>query len=307
MITARDIELLYNEQLPAWQLARDNYAALDKMLVRQVDVEGCNVAIQFNPCRTSSVTTNINKCHEKPCFLCNDNLPQEQLRLSLWNEYRVLVNPYPLFKHHFTIAATAHTPQRIAGRMGHMLQMAACFAPYTIFYNGPYSGASAPMHMHFQAAEGGFMPIERQWKEATRKEIAQCGEGCMFLLSGLLRPIVAIEGKNITDIESLFDTLYQSLGQLPVNQSCDEPMMNILARYEEGRYIVWVFPRAKHRPDCYYATGCERLLVSPGSVEMGGVFITVREEDYNAMSPETIHNIYSQVTPSQEELCKVFK
>lgn len=302
MIKSTDIENLFNEQLPQWQLARDNYEALNNMRVRHVDIDGCNISIQYNPSRKISVTTNINHCNERPCFLCGDNLPSEQYHIFLWYEYLILVNPYPLFNHHFTIAVTKHIPQRIHERIGHMLQMAESLAPYTIFYNGPHSGASAPMHMHFQAAEGGYMPIEKQWIDAIDKVICNYGDARIGISTTLHRPIFAIEGKKIEEIEVLFAKLYRALKQLPVNQSCEEPMMNILARYENGQYILLVFARAKHRPDCYYATGDEQYIISPGSVEMGGVFITIREEDFTRLTPEIICNIYKQITPSQEDI-----
>lgn len=302
MVTVNDIEMMYDRQLPSWQLVGDNYAALEKMMVREMVVNGCNMVIQYNPCRSTSVTANINKSHERPCFLCDHNLPTEQLRISLWDKYQVLVNPYPLFKHHYTIASTIHTPQRIAGRVNDMLQMSKCFAPYTLFYNGPYSGASAPMHMHFQASEEGYMPIEKQWKTNPRHEVMRCNNTHLSYIEGLLRPIFVIEGADIEEIERLFNTLYKVLFQLPHNKDCEEPMMNLMLRWEENHYIMLIFPRSKHRPDCYYANDATRLLISPGSVEMGGIFVTIDNHDFATLTPENVIQIYREVTPSQEDI-----
>ncbi len=302
MVTTNDIEMMYDRQLPSWQLAGDNYTALDRMLVRKVIVNDCDMIIQFNPCRTTSVTANINKSHERPCFLCNENLPAEQLRMPLEINYQILVNPYPLFKHHYTIASTIHTPQRISGRVSDMLRLSKCFAPYTLFYNGPYSGASAPMHMHFQMAEEGYMPVEKQWKHATRHEVMKCNHSYLGYIEELLRPIFVIEGETMEEIEVLFDRVYKALSQLSFNKECDEPMMNLFARWEDNHYVLLIFPRSQHRPDCYYANDNTRHLISPGSVEMGGVFITINEHDYTTLSPEIISQIYSEVTPSQEDI-----
>lgn len=305
MITSTQIEQLFDEQLHTWELARCNYAALDNIMVRHITVDNCDVTIQFNPCRVTSATTNIKTCNERPCFLCDAHLPQEQLRIPLSNEYQVLVNPYPIFRHHFTISSLSHTPQRIGDRVGYMLSLVQSCSPYTIFYNGPYSGASAPMHMHFQAAESGIMPIEWQWKVAPRSEITRYGSSCMYNIENMKRAIIAIEGERIDELEKLFERLYKSMSQLSINKECEEPMMNIIARYEEGRYILLVFPRAKHRPDCYYASGSSQHLISPGSVEMGGLFITVREEDFTTLTSHIISDIYQEISLSQADIHRV--
>lgn len=297
-----DIENLYNRQLQMWDTARRNYNHLDNIEVRDVAIEGVDVRIQHNPGRITSVSAQIDKPRERVCFLCSENLPEEQMRHSyLDGEYQILVNPYPIFRPHFTIPAVAHTPQRIAGRLGAMLQLAHDCAPYTIFYNGPRCGASAPMHMHFQAAKAGCMPIERQWKEAQRDVLCKHRSGELSFERDLLRPVFVITATKKSDAEYLFEQLYKALP--PVAD--EEPMMNLMARYEDEQYVILLFPRAKHRPDCYYATDGTQRLISPGTVEMGGLFITPRSSDFKQLTTSEIISIYREVSASPKTIEKI--
>ena len=304
MCNTLDIEQLYNQQLQRWEMAHHNYKQLDNVEVRSLVIDGADVRIQHNPGRIQSVSARIDKPQKAACFLCQENLPTEQMRLPYHNgEYHILVNPFPIFRPHYTIPAVAHTPQRIAGRMDVMLQLAHDCAPYTIFYNGPRCGASAPMHMHFQAAQAGYMPIERQWRNATSSLLRTHNTGKLSLISNLMRPIFVITTTQADDAAHLFEMLYDAMPPI----SDEEPMMNIMARYEEGEYILLVFPRAKHRPDCYYTEGNSQRLISPGTVEMGGLFITPRSSDYEKLTTKEIIDIYTEVSTSPDEINQIIK
>lgn len=78
-------------------------------------------------------------------------------------------------------------------------------------------------------------------------------------------------------------------------------MMNVLVWYEEEKWTVVVFPRKKHRPTCYTAEGDARLLSSPASVDLGGVFITPLEADFCKITAEDVFQILSEVSLSAEE------
>ena len=301
MPTANELHNMHKAQMECWEMARLNYQVLDSTEVRNVMCNGVEVRLQHNPARITSVTSRPQQAaKEKGCFLCNEQLPAEQLRLAYDESYHLLVNPYPIFKQHFTIPTLLHTPQRIATRMSDMLHMARTFAPYTIFYNGPACGASAPMHMHFQAVEAGIMPIEQQYRTATRTVIGHRNSAQLALLSGLLRHVFVIEARELTDAVSLFDTLYNAMSSQPDN----EPMMNIIARYETElqAWVILIFPRSAHRPACYHAQDASHRLISPASVEMGGLIITPRHEDFEQLTAEEITTIYNEVSPSQSTI-----
>lgn len=291
---------LRRKQLASWEMARLNYEALGKANVRKLSCNNIEFAIQHNPKRITSVTASAPTNYEDGCFLCNENLPQEQLRMPiLGGKYQILVNPYPIFGQHFTIPTTTHTPQSIDGRINDMLQIAEDYAPYTIFYNGARCGASAPMHMHFQMVEGGLLPIEQEWKSAKERVLRQeVGAGKLSLLNNMQRPAFLITSHDKWSAKMLCEELCNALPSQPG----EEPMMNIIARYENAQYVVLVLPRTKHRPDCYYATDMSQRLISPASVEMGGLFITPREEDFANLTIEEICNIYNEVAPSNEEI-----
>ena len=294
---------LHQQQLKSWELAYANYEQLSNTEVREVKCDNITIRIQHNPQRIHSVTSSATKNAATNCFLCNENLPQEQLRLPILNgKYQILVNPYPIFEQHFTIPTTTHTPQSIDKRIEDMITIARQYSPYTIFYNGAQCGASAPMHMHFQAVEGGLMPIEQQWKDAEEIILNKVSfTGTLSLLKQLHRPVFIIRGAVDTEIKYLFDKLYEALPSQPN----EEPMINIIARYEDAQWIVMVFPRAKHRPECYYADNDSQRLISPASVEMGGLIITPRKEDYEQLTPQEIINIYKEVSLSDKETDRI--
>lgn len=298
MLTYSDIDNLFEAQIPQWQLAFDNYDALHNIEVRNIIVNGIEVRIQHNPARITSVSSKPHATVQQSCFLCHDNLPQQQLQLPYNERFTILVNPYPIFDRHFTIPATIHTPQRIAENFDTMLQLARSCTPYTLFYNGPRCGASAPMHLHFQAGNSGYMPIEQQWHKAPNRHITTYGEATLSLVEGVLRPIFCITSTRNNDAEVLFDKLYDAIPPIVG----EEPMMNIIMRCDNDTLTTLIFPRAKHRPDCYYASDNNRLLISPGSVEMGGVFITPRKEDFEKITAQDIINIYNEVALSDEKV-----
>jgi hypothetical protein len=51
-----------------------------------------------------------------------------------------------------------------------------------------------------------------------------------------------------------------------------------------------------HRPSQFFAEGEAQLLISPASVDFGGVFITPRKEDFDKINAADIANIFEQVT-----------
>jgi len=264
---------LFEEQLKEWELAKNNYKALEEVKVKTLNVNGYPYKVQFNPARITSSAAKVDpkSIQERKCFLCAENRPQEQEGIPFNERYTILVNPYPIFPRHLTIPLLEHQPQLIASRFGDMLDLAQQLDDYTVFYNGPKCGASAPDHFHFQAGNKGFLPIEKEadWKNSIR-----------------------IESDDKQEMLDNFKRIYDSL---PWQAEDTEPMLNILTWYENGKWITYLFPRKKHRPSCYFAENEAKLLISPASVDLGGVIITPLEKDFERITPEDIAGILGEV------------
>lgn len=294
------INSLLAGQLASWETARDNYAALSRVRVKELNVNGIPYKVQFNPARMASSVARVDarSIQERKCFLCPTNLPPAQKGIPFGGHYTILVNPFPIFRRHLTIPEKEHLPQRIAVRFGDMLDLAQALSEYTIFYNGPKCGASAPDHAHFQAGNKGFLPIEKDWREQVAGKIIDHEKSALFYLNDAPRTTLVIETAEKRIAMKLFDIVYQSL---PVKSGEEEPMMNVLAMYEHSKWIVFIFPRALHRPSCYTAPGEANLLCSPASVDLGGAFITPVEKDFMKITAEDIERILSEVCLSEAD------
>ncbi|TVR74814.1 MAG: DUF4922 domain-containing protein [Marinilabiliales bacterium] len=284
-------------QLNQWPLAKKNYDDLDRVLIRDVAMPGNSlVRVQFNPARMRSSAARVDKksISERPCFLCAGNLPPEQKKIMFGDSYMVLVNPFPIFRRHLTIALTGHKDQLIRGRFVDMLTLARALEDYTLFYNGPRCGASAPDHFHFQAGIRGFMPVEKEARTLPRKRIKKEGAVVIDALEGCHRKTLVMEGDSPGELDRWFTKIYDILQDMQPGEN--EPMLNILAGYYGGIWRVVVFPRERHRPWQFEAEGEKQILLSPASVDFGGVWITPRQEDYEKIDQAVISDIFSQVS-----------
>ena len=288
-INSRQIREFLYAQLQDWELARKNYEALQNVETKEFENEGITVKVQFNPARivSSGAKVDDNSIRERKCFLCEANRPKEQKYIQ-YNDYQILVNPFPIFPEHFTIPAVAHTEQLIYSRFADMLDFARILDEYVLFYNGPKCGASAPDHTHFQAGSRGFLPIEKIAFDSGDKKPLQ-----------MLDYAILLQSSDKETVVSLFHKLYKSL---KIKESEKEPMMNILAWYECQRWLVAVFPRKKHRPECYYAEGAENILISPAAVDLGGVFITPLQKDFEKITATDLIQIRIEVCYSEREI-----
>lgn len=295
---------LLESQLQNWEQARGNYEALASVLVKECKVGPYTYRIQFNPARmvSSGAKVDAKTISQRKCFLCAANRPAVQQEVPFGTHYSLLINPFPIFPRHLTIPDKEHVDQRIEGRFGEMLQLAEALSDYTIFYNGPRCGASAPDHQHFQAGSRGFMPIETEWKEQGKHMVTRQGAATLWQLDDPVRSTFVLESGKAADAEILFSTVYQSL---PVKEGETEPMMNLLALYDTDKWVIFIFPRDKHRPSCYFAEGEAKLLSSPASVDMGGVFITPVEADFHKITAAHIQQILEEVCLPSTEMDKV--
>lgn len=166
MKNSKSIHKFVSDQLSRWPLACENFRALKNVKVRELEVGGLTVKLQFNPARMVSSAAKLTKedIARRKCFLCRDNRPAEQIMMKFdgrkGKKYDILVNPYPIFPEHLVIAKSRHTDQSIWRRYVDMLDLSRKYTEFTFFYNGPKSGASAPDHHHFQGAPKGLMPLE---------------------------------------------------------------------------------------------------------------------------------------------------
>ncbi len=303
-ISSSQAEELLKKQLVTWPLAKTNYEAYTKIRVNTFTVNGVSIQVQFNPHRKRSSTaqSNTQPVDAGKCFLCPNNLPVEQERLPFGRDYLVLCNPYPVFPEHFTIPTRSHVDQLIKNRYGDFLELAKRLDAFTIFYNGPKSGASAPDHAHFQAVTPDFMPIDRELSPlpaAFCRLVYQEPFGSIHTVTGYMRNGFIIKAQKKETAEKLF---FRTIQALPVDENETEPKMNIFGYYRNEEWLTIIIPRKTHRPRQFYADGEEQLRISPGAADMGGVLITVRTEDFEKINEILLEDIYTQVCYSDVEI-----
>lgn len=303
-LTSKQAKDLFHSQLNEWEMAKTNFDALQKVESKEFDFSDFIIKVQFNPARIQSSAAKVDakSIQERKCFLCPNNLPVVQKGIPFGSDYQVLVNPFPIFPEHFTIPAFQHTDQLILDRYGDMLELAKAMDNYTIFYNGPKCGASAPDHAHFQAGIKGFLPIENDIKNIQKEIITKSSDLTTYVLKNYLRNAFLIETNNKDAAIEFFKQLY---ALLELKEDDKEPMMNILTWYEAGKWYSVIFPREKHRPDCFYGEGEDNLLISPASVDLGGVFITPLEKDFKKITKEDIKDILKEISISDEKVQSV--
>ncbi|HBL75392.1 MAG: hypothetical protein A2W90_04090 [Bacteroidetes bacterium GWF2_42_66] len=291
------VKQLLIDQKNNWPTARKNYSELENVQVRVFDFDGFQIKVQFNPARiiSSSAKVDQQSIASRKCFLCAENRPAEQQQLTFGN-YEILVNPFPIFPEHFTIPRISHVPQFIPGKIGDMLDLAKALPDFTIFYNGPKCGASAPDHFHFQAGKKGFMPLESEIEFLKENKGIKRSENPVdiWAIKDGIRDFLFMESSGKEDVESCFNSIYEKLSDLNEHAG-EEPMMNILAGFENGKWQVFVFPRFRHRPWQYFEEGEKNILLSPASVDLGGVLITPMEKDFSKITKVDIADIFHQI------------
>jgi hypothetical protein len=299
---ASQVDLLFKDQLENWDLAKANYQGLQKVVSKSIPIgNGLEIFVQSNPERLASTSAKVDpkSISERKCFLCYANLPPSQKAIAYGDELLLLVNPFPIFPRHLTIPVREHVPQKIEGRILQMLQLAKELEDYVVFYNGPRCGASAPDHFHFQAGNKDFLPLLADLEKIEKTLVFQ-NEGCkVWAMNGYLRKALVISGSDVKAIEKIFSKVMLVLQNL--EESPEEPMINLLANCESGDYKVFIFPREVHRPWQFFAEGDDKVLFSPGSVDLAGVFILPRIEDFHKMDLETCKDTLQQVTLSDEK------
>lgn len=294
---------LFISQMNEWDLARDNYKQLKHVRTRKIGFGRFDLTIQFNPGRITSSAAKVDtrSIEARPCFLCEKNRPEKQRGLRFEESWTVLVNPFPIFPSHLTIVSDSHTDQRILPGFGTMLSLAAELQDYVIFYNGPQCGASAPDHLHFQAGNKRFLPIENDFESKTNCSLfSQKDDLNVWQWKDYLRGIVTFEGSDREGLTMGFEKFYSRFQIMQPERP--EPMLNILCSFSEGKWLLHIIPRKLHRPVQFFAEDAARIILSPASVDMGGVVITPREEDFIKITASDLTDIFGQVCFTDEEM-----
>ena len=233
---------------------------------------------------------------ERRCFLCLDHLPEGQKGILHWSEYLILCNPMPVFSSHLTVSHIDHRRQSISENIDTLFQLMVDFGSgWTLLYNGPKCGASAPDHLHFQAIPSGKMPIEKEIEETRQHTLVRQVEGVpLILLRDVGREIVMLQGDDPSKVGAVFERFLSALKKVLLID--EEPMMNIVGSYNENKWRLIIFPRRKHRPDIFFKEGDERVVVSPGVIDMGGILITPVVKDFERLDAAALEGIYKEVS-----------
>jgi ATP adenylyltransferase/5',5'''-P-1,P-4-tetraphosphate phosphorylase II len=275
----------------------DGYAALRETRVREIQCDGYSVHIQFNPGRIASTGAKVDpkSISERKCFLCLENLPSEQKAILYQEEFLILCNPVPIFDKHLTVTHTKHIPQSIEEFIPTFLALARSMSPaFTVFYNGPQCGASAPDHLHFQACPAGAISLAQEMMIPTRRELKKSvGEVTLYSLKDVGRQAVIIDGTSAAKVASVFTRMISVMQHLL--HTNEEPMMNALCSYLDGTWRVLVIPRRKHRPDVFFKDGEEQVMISPALVDIGGMVVAPIEKDFHRVDGKMIQSIYDEV------------
>lgn len=295
------ISRFFNRQLEVWTDARHHFRDLKHVETRQFSDQ---LKLQWNPVRIVSTGAKIDKktLGERPCFLCDKNRPKEQMSKQIDEKFHLLVNPFPILPVHFTIPARKHQPQLIYKNYGEMHRFISLHSDLMVFYNGPKCGASAPDHLHFQAGTNGILPLQTNWQRLSRNLtdiISLNDEEKISVVRDFIVPAFVIISKSAESDEALFRRLYKAM---PQRGDETEPMMNIISWRKGEEFISVVIPREKHRPEAYFAEGDAQFVVSPGALDMSGLIITPREEDFRKLTEEKALSLLQECGVSEGKM-----
>lgn len=316
----KEVDSLMRSQLIEWQQASENYKALKGVIIKQFALGDIDIKVQFNPARIVSSAAKVDpkSIKERKCFLCKSNRPIVQRGIDYKGvsaEYEILVNPFPIFPRHLTIPDKNHSRQEILQRYSDMLMLARDLDEYVVFYNGPKCGASAPDHCHFQAGNKGVLPIQQQLGKFKLQELpislaeskltqSELDNAHLYLVKEYIKGCFLIVSDSLLSQNAIFNKIYS---KLTIKEREWEPMLNILCWFNENNWYTALFLREKHRPSCFFADGDSNILLSPASVDLGGLYITPLEKDFNKIGIKEINEINNEIMVSQNNVDTIIK
>ena len=303
----KELNKFIKDQLSVWQLASSNFRALKTAPSREVDVFGLKCRIQYNPRRVISSTADTSPAAiaSRKCFLCADNRPKEQFHLGFegrkGRNYHIQINPYPIFRGHLVIVRDEHIPQEIWHHFPDMLDFAARYKDYLVFYNGPSSGASAPDHLHFQAIPKHNLPLEEvvdEFLDHPGEPLATVKDASLYKFDGYARGVFALKATTSKSLAKLF---YRLLDCTDRGKGEEEPMFNLYAYVKNGEYRTIVVMRSAKRSHHFYSEGADHLTISPGAADIAGLFVAPFREDYDKADTALLEELLSEVCISEDE------
>jgi hypothetical protein len=301
---ADDVGALIEHQKANWPMLGEGYRGLTQTETRRIEADGSSVIAQHNPARIRSTAAAVDKAsvQARKCFLCADNLPPEEKGIEYNENLVILCNPYPVVDKHLVIAHKSHVEQKIAGHIEDLLSLAFDLGEtYFVLYNGPECGASAPDHFHLQAGSRAQLPIEEVLQASEPPAEVDC-DVCedlarrdfeLFTIADFGRSAIIFRGASRIEILSWANQVIQALAQATGKT---EAMMNLICFFERGIFTLILFPRARHRPACFFAEGEDRLVISPGAVDMAGILVMPEHADYEKIDAAQIEAIFSEVS-----------
>ena len=309
------IHKFVGDQLSQWPLACGNFRALKDVSVREVEVGGLVVKLQFNPARigSSAAKTSKEELAKRRCFLCRENRPAEQIMLRFegrkGKKYDILVNPYPIFPDHLVIAKSKHTDQAIWHRYIDMLDLSKKYSGYTFFYNGPKSGASAPDHHHFQGAPKGLMPLENDVNASVGNAdvleyVTSVQDASLYHYKKFTAGVFFLRAETSKSAAKLF---YRLLDCADILEGDSEPRINLFSWWQDGEYRSIVVFRTSHRSHHYFSEGPDHLTMSPGCADMGGVFIVPIPEEYDKITSELLTELVEEVSITRADESRIIE
>ncbi|MCR5561605.1 MAG: DUF4922 domain-containing protein [Bacteroidales bacterium] len=302
-----DINKFISDQLSVWPLAAANFRLVKSAEYKEFTVGGQKVKVQMNPCRIASSTAEIDAAaiSARKCFLCPENRPKEQFHLKYEGKkgrsYNIQINPYPIFRNHLVIARDCHLPQTIWHHFPDMLLFARSFPEYTVYYNGPVSGASAPDHLHFQACPRGVLPLEANvdaFLDNPGPAIAGVQDASLYKYEGYTRGIYVMKA---TTQKSMAKLAYRLLECSPRREGEGEPRFNLYCWYNAGEFRTMVVLRSEFRSHHYWSKGADHLTMSPGAAEMGAFFVAPKPEDFAKINEKLLTEMIDEVSISEEQ------
>jgi len=266
-------------------------------------VAGAECWVQHNPRRLTSTTAAVEPgaVRARACFLCPEGLPPEERGLAIGDELVALCNPFPILDRHLVIVHRGHVPQRLAGRAGELLALARGLGPEDcVLYNGARCGASAPDHLHFQACSRARLPVEAALEG---RELRRAGSGGWLLMrpEQCGRTVLALRSPRRAELAGWLEGL---LAELPREADEAEPKLNLVCVHAGGSWTAYLFPRARHRPACFFAEGDARLLASPGAIDMAGVLVLPEQRDFQRIDAARLAAIYGEVTAAADAVAE---
>jgi len=297
------VEELFKKQLHEWSFLKLNYNAIGQIRLKNLEYPDYYLRVQFNPARIVSSSAKIDKTtiENRSCFLCENNRPAEQRYIQFSDDFQILINPFPIFPNHLTITISKHEPQLIKNHFNSLLLLAGALPDYTVFYNGPRCGASAPDHFHFQAGSKNYMPLDYQIDRIKKIFGMKTRSGTIEIwkINDLLRKFFLLESALEKEIETVFYEIYDMLSNLKPMEG--EPDVNLHCSFQQDKWRLLIFPRRVHRPWQYSAEGEDNILFSPASVDLGGLLVVPLEKDFERMDKVQAWSMLRQVCLSTED------